>query len=85
METAIGFVHKDDAPFEQAGSKRKKKGKNGKDERQVKRSLARRFKIDMDILELTVQNQMVDRLRAEAIMVYFILWREGTFMTRNGM
>ena len=66
METAIGFVHKDDAPFEQAGSKQKKKGKNGKDERQVKRSLARRFKIDMDILELTVQNQMVDRLPAEA-------------------
>ena len=89
METSIGFVHKD-MPFEQAGSKRKKKGKKGKDsedEGQVKRSLARCFKIDMDILELTVQNKMVDRLPVDAFddgqftrgMLYglFYLMQEG--------
>ena len=69
METSVAFVHKDDTLFEQAGTKRKKKGKKGKvseDEGQVKRSLACHFKIDMDILELTVQNKMVDCLPAEA-------------------
>ena len=38
METAIGFVHKDDAPFEQAGSKRKKRGKTEKTQKTKARS-----------------------------------------------
>ena len=69
METSAIFGHGEEAPFENAGKKRKKKGtkeKDSGDEGQVKRSLAQRYKIGIDILEMTVTYDMVHRLPAEA-------------------
>ena len=69
METSAIFEHGEEAPFENAGKKRKKKGtkeKDSGDEGQVKRSLAQRYKIGIDILEMTVTYDMVHRLPAEA-------------------